>query len=70
VRARHPGTFEIRCAELCGLWHGYMHNTGIVMTPAAFATWIRGQQKLNAPDTKVLPPYSHHYFPDPLRRAG
>jgi cytochrome c oxidase subunit 2 len=70
VKPRHTGSFEIRCAELCGLWHGHMHNTGVVMTPAAFAAWIRQQQVLNAPATKTLPPYSTHYFPDPLRRAG
>jgi cytochrome c oxidase subunit 2 len=70
VHARHTGTFEIRCAELCGLWHGHMHNTGVVMSPAAFAGWIRGQQATNAPATKVLPPYAPHYFPEPLRRAG
>jgi cytochrome c oxidase subunit 2 len=70
VRARRTGTFEIRCAELCGLWHGHMHNTGVVMTPTAFATWIRGQQVANAPATRVLPHYSGHYFPEPLRRAG
>lgn len=70
VKARHTGTFEIRCAELCGLWHGHMHNTGTVMTPAAFATWIRGQVALNGPVTKFLPPYALHYYPQPLRRAG
>lgn len=70
VRARHTGSFEIRCAELCGLWHGHMHNTGVVMTPSAFASWIRRQQASNAPATKTLPPYSTHYFPDPVRRAG
>jgi cytochrome c oxidase subunit 2 len=70
VRPRHTGSFEIRCAELCGLWHGHMHSTGVVMSPTAFAGWIRGQQGANAPATKVLPPYSTHYYPDPLRRAG
>jgi len=70
VRARRAGTFEIRCAELCGLWHGHMRNTGVVMTPAAFASWIRGQQATNAPATKTLPRYSTHYFPKPFRRAG
>jgi cytochrome c oxidase subunit II len=70
VRARHTGSFEIRCAELCGLWHGHMHNTGRVLSPAGFATWIRGQVAANAPATKVLPRYSTHYFPVPYRRAG
>lgn len=70
VQPRHPGSFKIRCAELCGLWHGHMFTTGQVLSPAAFAVWIRGQVAANAPDTKVLPPYSTHYFPEPLRRAG
>jgi cytochrome c oxidase subunit II len=70
VTPRHAGSFEIRCAELCGLWHGHMHNTGVVMTPAGFAAWIRQQRVLNAPATRTLPPYSTHYFPDPVRRAG
>jgi cytochrome c oxidase subunit 2 len=70
VRPRKPGPFKIRCAELCGLWHGHMFTTGQVMAPAAFATWIRGQVVANAAATKVLPPYATHYFPTPLRRAG
>ena len=24
--ARRPGQFDIRCAEICGLWHGYMYT--------------------------------------------
>ncbi|MEA2395275.1 MAG: cytochrome c oxidase subunit [Solirubrobacteraceae bacterium] len=70
VRARHAGSFEIRCAELCGLWHGHMRTTGVVLSQPAFAAWVRGQEAANAPATKVLPPYSSHYFPKPLRRAG
>lgn len=70
VRPRKPGTFKIRCAELCGLWHGHMFTTGLVLRPAAFATWIRGQVVANRAATKVLPPYATHYFPEPLRRAG
>jgi cytochrome c oxidase subunit II len=70
VRPRYTGRFEIRCAELCGLWHGHMHGTGVVLSPGAFASWIKGQQAGNAPATKVLPPYSTHYYPNPLRRAG
>ncbi len=61
--------FEIRCAELCGIWHGYMFDHGQVVTPAAFNTWIHQQQVAFAPATKVLPPYSRTYLPEPLRRA-
>ena len=70
VTARHTGSFEIRCAELCGLWHGHMHNTGNVMSPSAFRGWIQGQVVANAAATKTLPPYSPEYFPTPYRRAG
>jgi cytochrome c oxidase subunit II len=70
VRARRPGRFEIRCAELCGLWHGHMHNTGVAMAPAAFDRWIAGQVAANRAATKTLPQYAPHYFPTPYRRAG
>jgi cytochrome c oxidase subunit II len=70
VRPQRPGSFKIRCAELCGLWHGHMFTTGEVLTPAAFAAWIRRQVVANAAATKALPPYATHYFPEPLRRAG
>ncbi|MBS1869316.1 MAG: cytochrome c oxidase subunit II [Actinobacteria bacterium] len=70
VRPRRPGSFRIRCAELCGLWHGHMFTTGLVLTPAAFSSWIRRQVVANAAATRTLPPYSTHYFPEPLRRAG
>ena len=29
------GSFTVRCAELCGLWHGAMYNNGAVVTTAA-----------------------------------
>ena len=53
-----PADFDIRCAELCGLWHGYMFDTGRVVEPAAFPTWIAQQQALlRARSCKYLPPY-------------
>ena len=63
-------TFEIRCAELCGIWHGEMFDTGRVVTPAAFSAWIAEQQRKFAPASKVLPPYSRVYEPAPTRRGG
>jgi cytochrome c oxidase subunit 2 len=62
--------FDIRCSELCGLWHGYMFDHGEVVSDRAFATWIHGQQANYAPIAKQLPPYASHYFPDPQRRGG
>jgi cytochrome c oxidase subunit 2 len=70
VHPRKLGNFSIRCAELCGLWHGHMYQTGQVVPPAQFAAWIAGQQKQEAPNLSSLPPYAGHYFPAPLRRAG
>jgi cytochrome c oxidase subunit II len=70
VETKGPLTFHVRCAELCGLWHGYMFNTGTVVPKAQFAAWITQQQVQYAPATRVLPPYSKTYFPQPLRRGG
>ena len=70
VTTKGPLTFHVRCAELCGVWHGYMFNTGTVVPRAQFAAWITQQRVQNAPATKNLPPYSRTYFPPPLRRGG
>jgi cytochrome c oxidase subunit 2 len=63
-------TFEIRCAELCGIWHGEMFDHGRVVTPRAFEAWIHEQQVRFAPATKLLPPFSTTYAPKPTRRGG
>jgi hypothetical protein len=47
-----------------------MAQTGQVVAPAQFASWIAEQQKGEAPNQKYLPPYNGHYFPEPTRRAG
>lgn len=70
VTTKRPLTFNIRCAELCGVWHGYMFDTGHVVSKAAFASWITSQRAQFAPATKLLPPYKKKYFPDPQRRGG
>jgi cytochrome c oxidase subunit 2 len=70
VTTKGPLTFHVRCAELCGIWHGYMFNGGSVVPRAGFASWIAQQQQLYAPATKSLPPYSKTYNPVPIRRGG
>jgi cytochrome c oxidase subunit II len=70
VTTKGPLTFHVRCAELCGLWHGYMFNSGTVVPRAQFAAWITQQRVQYAPATSVLTPYSKTYFPQPLRRGG
>jgi cytochrome c oxidase subunit 2 len=71
VKTGHPVKINIRCAELCGLWHGYMFDEqGRIVAPTAFASWIKQQQKLYGPITKELPPYATTYAPEPTLRAG
>jgi cytochrome c oxidase subunit 2 len=70
VVTKGPLAFHVRCAELCGVWHGYMFNSGRVVPKAQFAAWIAQQQRQYAPATSKLPPYSRTYFPTPLRRGG
>jgi cytochrome c oxidase subunit 2 len=70
VETRKPLSFDIHCVELCGVWHGYMYDTGKVVSGSDFASWIAAAQRTYAPATKLLDPYSKTYFPDPQRRGG
>lgn len=38
-----PGTYEVPCAELCGLGHNQMRTTVIVMPAGDYERWKRGQ---------------------------
>jgi cytochrome c oxidase subunit 2 len=35
------GTYDVRCAELCGLLHADMQTSAHVVTPAAFTRWLQ-----------------------------
>lgn len=70
VETKGPSTFHVRCAELCGLWHGYMFDNGQIVDQPQFASWASGQQKVFQSIAKYMPAYAHAYFPDPQRRAG
>jgi len=70
VHTKGPNTFSVRCAELCGLWHGYMFSTGRVMPATQFAAWVKQQQHTFAAVHKYMPNYATTYYPDPQRRAG
>ena len=37
------GTFNVRCAELCGLNHAYMETTATVMSSDDFDAWVTSQ---------------------------
>jgi cytochrome c oxidase subunit 2 len=69
VKPTKEMTFEVRCSELCGIWHGQMFDHGHVVSRSAFDSWIAEQQTKYAAATKALPPYSHTYLPEPTRRA-
>jgi cytochrome c oxidase subunit II len=70
VQPKKTGSFDIRCAELCGLFHGQMFDTGQIVSDSAFHSWIAGQQRAFGPATANLPPYRTGYGPQPGRRAG
>ena len=69
VTASREGSFQVRCSELCGLWHGHMTSTGHVVSGSAFTRWIAAQQTKYAGVTKQLPPYSTTYYPLPTRNG-
>lgn len=35
------GSYTVRCDELCGLYHTYMWSSVEVVSPSAFAAWVR-----------------------------
>jgi cytochrome c oxidase subunit II len=78
VTTKGPLVFNVRCAELCGLWHGYMFNNGFVVPHAQFLHWAAHAQALyaavkpftNRPTDKGGAPFSYSYLPQPTVRAG
>jgi cytochrome c oxidase subunit II len=73
LQTKGPMTFHVRCAELCGLWHGYMFNNGYVVTQRKFNAWAASQEKIYAaikpfmdkPPQDGGAPYAHSYLPAP-----
>jgi cytochrome c oxidase subunit 2 len=59
----HTGSVTVRCAELCGLWHGAMFNYGHVVSLAAFQAWAAKTKTQLASITAILPPYATSYDP-------
>lgn len=47
VNPNKLGTFNVRCAELCGLLHSYMQNKVIVQTQEDYDNWLLTQPKRN-----------------------
>jgi cytochrome c oxidase subunit 2 len=57
------GYFQVRCAELCGIWHGSMYDTGQVMSDSDFLAWTQATKTKLASVTAILPPYALTYDP-------
>jgi len=71
VTPQKTGSFQVRCAELCGLWHGNMADSeGQVVSQSAFDIWIAQQQKDFEVISKAVPSYAPYYFPEPLIKGG
>jgi cytochrome c oxidase subunit 2 len=59
----HTGQITVRCAELCGLWHGAMFDYGQVLSVSAFQAWAQSTETKLAAVTAMLPPYATSYDP-------
>ena len=55
------GTYVVRCAELCGLYHAYMETPVHVVSSADFQTWV-SQQPL--PQTPAASGFVPHAAPE------
>jgi cytochrome c oxidase subunit 2 len=45
--ATKTGTFDIQCAEICGIGHGLMPGRIVIETPAQHAAWIASQSPVS-----------------------
>ena len=71
VTPQKIGSFQVRCAELCGLWHGNMADSnGRVVSQSDFDAWIAQQQSDFATIAKAVPSYAPYYFPEPLTKGS
>jgi cytochrome c oxidase subunit II len=67
TKTEHTGKVTVRCAELCGLWHGAMFDYGRVVSVAAFQAWVHATRIKMAPITKTLPAYATVYYPNEIK---
>ncbi len=70
TKPEHTGQVQVRCAELCGLWHADMTTLGLVVSTSAFQTWAASARIQLAALTRNLPPYSLTYDPNSVAQLG
>jgi cytochrome c oxidase subunit II len=63
TKPEHTGVVTVRCAELCGLWHGAMFDYGRVVSVPAFQAWAHRTEISLAAVTRTLPPFALTYDP-------
>ena len=67
TRPLHLGQVTVRCAELCGLWHGSMFTYGKVVPVADFQAWAHATEVKMAKITRLLPRYAAVYTPNEIK---
>ncbi len=70
TKPTHTGQITVRCAELCGLWHGAMFDYGHVVSMSAFKSWASSTRTQLAAITSQLPPYATTYDPTVVKKLG
>jgi cytochrome c oxidase subunit 2 len=75
TKTQHEGGITVRCAELCGLWHGAMFDYGKVVKVSRFQAWTAATRTRYATVTAILnkcQPYATTYDPTtiPSRCTG
>ena len=71
TKTQRPGRFTVRCAELCGLWHGAMFNYGKVVPMSQFQAWASATKAQFASVTAILNrcvPYATTYDPTVIKQ--
>jgi cytochrome c oxidase subunit II len=70
VGTEQTGSFQVRCAELCGIWHGSMQDpNGRVTSQQEFDAWVKQQQHDQQDLQPLLPSPAPYYFPKPLTKG-
>jgi cytochrome c oxidase subunit 2 len=71
-KPQEVGHFQVRCNELCGIWHGAMFNQGAVMTQAGFSAWAVATHNTEARRgvLAALPPFATTYNPTVIPQLG